>query len=174
MLPLLLLCLTDYASLHVAASSLPALLLHNTEQSPPPLPLNGTEPSELLVANSSAASSQIELSTLSPTNQGANDLNPVPIAFDCHIQQNTRIRINEQSTYMSLLRAMITLSIKDFTSTYDGGTFSFQDYCNVQIVLWSAYAHAAPLQYRYAIYGLSEAMKRISICCNGGCVARYQ
>ena len=127
-------------------------------------PFRGMKPTLASFFSQKAARAFRRLSSaLCLTNRSANDLNPILIAFGCRIQQDTRIRINGKPTYMSLLRAMITLSIKDFTSTYDGGAFSFQDYSNVRIVTWSAYAQTTPLQYRYVIYGLYEAMKRISV-----------
>jgi hypothetical protein len=63
---------------------------------------------------------------------------------------------------MSVLKAMIALSTKGFYSNYDGGTFSFRDYSDVRIVVWSSLVPTAPLQYQHVLYGLYEAIKRIS------------
>lgn len=161
MFTFLLLCLICCASLNVAASSLPSPLVNGTEQSPPHLLLNISEFGESIVVDGSAISPQIELSPLPIANGSANYLIPVPAAFDCRIQQNGLVSINQISTYMSILKAMIALSIKEFDSTYDGGTFLFRDYSDVRILVRSSLIPTAPLQYRHVLYGLYEAMKCI-------------
>ena len=123
---------------------------------------NGTGPSELSVSNTHRLLSKIEPDASLNFNQTVNDLSVIPAAFSAHFHQNQDRPINDISTYMTALLAMIAISSENFLARYAGGEYSFKNYADVRMSIWSANSPTTPLQPRHAIWGLQVAIYSIS------------
>lgn len=63
---------------------------------------------------------------------------------------------------MTALLAMIAISPENFVGFYVGGEYSFKDFADVRINIWSANSPTVPLQPRHAIYGFQVAIYSIA------------
>ena len=123
---------------------------------------NGTNPSELSAVNTHQSLSKIEPDASPSFNQIVNDPSTIPVEFSTQFRQNQTRSISETSTYMTALLAMIAISAENFVGFYAGGEYSFKDFADVRITIWSANSPTDPLQPRHAIYGLQVAIYSIA------------
>ena len=123
---------------------------------------NGTNLSELSAVNTHQPLSKIEPDATPTFNQTVNDPSMIPKEFSTRFRQNQTRSISETSTYMTALLAMIAISAESFVSYYAGGEYSFKDFADVRITIWSANSPTDPLQPRHAMYGLQVAIYSIA------------
>ncbi len=124
--------------------------------------LNGTDLSKLSAVNINQSASKIEPDASPTINQTVTDSSMIPKEFSTRFHQDLTRTISEISTYMTALLAMIALSAENFAAYYAGGEFSFNNYADVRINIWSANSPTIPLQARHAVYGLQVAIYSIS------------
>lgn len=117
--------------------------------------------SELPIVNLTGQDPRLELDELASWNQSISGLATIPRAFDLDISQGP-LKINGKSTYMNVLKAMVTLSEKDFLASYAGNTFSFEGYTDMRIQIIRTNSRSASLQHRFAIYGLYSGIYHLS------------
>jgi len=113
------------------------------------------------VANLSGNDTLLELDVSPVWTKSSAGLTIIPNAFDIQITQGP-LKINGKSTYMNVLKAMVTLSEKDFLANYPGNSFSFEGYTDMRIQIIRTNSRSAALQYRFAIYGLYSGIYHIS------------
>ena len=123
---------------------------------------NGTGLGELAAVNINESFPKIELDVLPTTNQTVDDSSMIPKEFSTRFHQDSTRAIGETSTYMTALLAMIAISAENFVAYFAGGGFSFKNYADVRINIWSANSPTDPSQARHAIYGLQVAIYSIS------------
>ena len=123
---------------------------------------NGTGPSELSTSNTHRPLSKAEPDASPNFNQTAKDANVIPAAFSAQFHQNQSRPINDVSTYMTALLALIAISSENFLARYAGGEYSFKEFADVRMNIWSANSPTNPLQPRHAIYGLQVAIYSIA------------
>lgn len=123
---------------------------------------NGTVPSELSTSNTHRPLSKTEPDASTNFNQTVNDVSVIPAAFSAQFRQNQDRPINDISTYMTALLAMIAISSENFLARYAGGEYSFKNFADVRMNIWSANSPTTPLQARHAIYGLQVAIYTIA------------
>lgn len=117
--------------------------------------------SNLPLTNLTSPDPIIELDGLPVLNQTTTGLSVIPDAFDLEISQGP-LKINGKSTYMNILKALVTLSKQDFLANYAGNTFSFEGYTDMRVVITRTNSRSAALQYRFAIFGLYSGIYHIS------------
>ena len=123
---------------------------------------NGTDASELSAVNTHQPLSKAEPDATPTFNQNVDDPSMIPKEFSTRFRQNQTRSISETSTYMTALLAMIAISAENFVGFYAGGEYSFKDFADVRITIWSANSPTDPLQPRHAIYGLQVAIYSIA------------
>ena len=92
---------------------------------------NGTGPSELSTSNTHRPLSKAEPDASPNFNQTANDASVIPVAFSAQFLQNQSRPINDMSTYMTALLALIAISSENFLARYVGGEYSFKEFADV-------------------------------------------
>ena len=123
---------------------------------------NGTYLSELSAVNINQAFSKTEPDASPTSNQTVNASSVIPKEFSAQFHQDLTRPFGDMSTYMTALLAMIAISAENFPAYFAGGEYSFKDYADVRISIWSANSPTDPLQARHAIYGLQVAIYGIS------------
>jgi hypothetical protein len=113
------------------------------------------------MTNLSGNDPSLELKVLAPLYQSTPGLTSIPNAFEVDITQGP-LKVNGKSTYMNVLKALVTLSEKDFLANYAGNTFSFEGYTDMRIQIVRTNSRSAVLQHRFAIYGLYSGIYHIS------------
>ena len=124
---------------------------------------NGTNPSELSAVNINQAFSETEADRSLLSNQTVNTSSMIPKEFSTQFLQDVSRAIHSLSTYMTALLAMIAISAENFAAYFAGGEYTYKDYGDVQINIWSANSPTDPLKACHAIYGLQAALYSISI-----------
>lgn len=123
---------------------------------------NGTNVSELSAVNINQAFSKTEPDASSTSNQTVKPSSMIPKEFSAEFQQDLTRAIDALSTYMTALLAMIAISAEDFAAYFAGGEYTFKDFADVRISIWSANSPTDPLKACHAIYGLQVALYSIS------------
>ena len=123
---------------------------------------NGTNLSELSAVNINQAFWKTEPHASPTSNQIVIDSSMIPKEFSTQFHQDLTRAIDDLSTYMTALLAMIAISAENFAAYFAGGEFSFKDYADVRINISSANTPTDPLQARHAIWGLQVAICSIS------------
>ncbi len=141
MLLFLLSCLLNLSVGHAAVIALPGQLR------------NGTELLDIYHTNTTGIGHRPDL-----TSSAGLLGNPIDERFRTTIHMFPDVRISGKSTYMNMLKAMIQLSYSEATHAYTGETFSFPSYTNVKIRITRVTSSSSTLQYRYALWGLYEAV----------------
>lgn len=110
---------------------------------------------------------QLDLGSSRPYNASDSTFlftpNDGPSEIDSRLYAQNRMhpdeRLNGKSTYMTVLKTMVSLSAYPYTSAYNGGTFSFNAYTNVKIEITSI---SSAMQYRHAIMGLWRVIRMMT------------
>lgn len=68
-------------------------------------------------------------------------------------------KVSATSTYMTVLKTLVKLSAHQYDYQYAGGTFQFEGYTNVKLVIRSV---GSALQYRHAILGLLRMIQTMT------------
>ena len=126
-------------------------------------PFNGTLGSEIFIVGNKETIPQYELDALPTINQTTADVSTIPKEFSTRFQQDRVRGIDDISTYMTVLLAMISISKENFDGYYAGNLFNYKNYADVRIDVWSANSPTNPFQARHAIYGLQSAIYSMSI-----------
>ena len=69
------------------------------------------------------------------------------------------VRLCGTSAYLTVLKAMMTLSSQPYLQRYPGGRFAYEDYNNLELLISS---EGALLQYRHAILGLYRTIRTMT------------
>lgn len=75
--------------------------------------------------------------------------------------QDGKEDLSEKSVYMSVLKTLADMSRHDFNYRCPGGRWSFSEYRDIEIVVEPAITSGTEFQWRFAIWGLYFAVRRV-------------